>query len=117
MQVAVFNLLIHGHYNLPSIIERPPSKNKNNSNPFKRSGMYPSIRSAMPRGVTIVSIYVLKLKSLFCNILGKLALPLKRFSQQYRRTKKPKQFDSFLHQHFKRTAIFRMIFECNQWRK
>ena len=29
------------------------------SNPFKRPGMYPStFRSAMPRGVTVVSIYV-----------------------------------------------------------
>ena len=34
------------------------------SNPFKRSGMYPSISKAMPRGVTVVCIYVPILPSL-----------------------------------------------------
>ena len=34
------------------------------SNPFKRPGMYPIIRSAMPRGVTVVCIYVPILPSL-----------------------------------------------------
>ena len=51
----------------------------------------------MPRSVTVAIIYALRLLSLHRTLQ-------KRFGEHYRRIRKPKNYDTFLYQHFKRTG-------------
>ena len=52
----------------------------------------------------LLMFYLEKRKIVACNMLAKLVHSKKtRFSEHYRRTKKPRKIDNFLYRHFKQT--------------